>query len=416
MTRIYSYSVPISTPILDAFCSIQEGFTDQFVYFRKDRPHRFMGLGRCVAVASLDETDINLQGIAEIQPVFFSFQRFDGGSQQTLDALFASFPQVQLMLPELVLIENERGSFLQVNSLGPVYEGRVQRFAQLAERAQKHRRTSIPYELISDKRTDWERVIEKSLEAIRAGRISKVVPARCLELRAKRAFSSAEVLANLIDNQIAGTVFLYRYGDVFFCGCTPELLVRKSGRVVESMCLAGSISAGNSSAEQKVLADRLLHDEKNLREHAYVVDFMRALFARSCYDVEIPEDPGIVSFKTIQHLYTPVRAKLLDNVDLVDLVRQMNPTPALAGFPVGEARMLLRKIESFNRGLFGGACGYVNGQGDGEFSVAIRSGVFDGQMGYVFAGCGVVDGSDAHLEYEETSLKFLTILSGFDAS
>ena len=89
-------------------------------------------------------------------------------------------------------------------------------------------------------------------------------------------------------------------------------------------------------------------------------------------------------------------------------------TPAVSGTPVGEAKMLIRQIETYNRGFFAGACGYVDAAGDGEFSVALRTGVFDGEIGYVYAGCGIVDGSRAADEYDEIALKLKTVLSAFD--
>lgn len=102
------------------------------MYYRKDRPTRFMGLGRCIALPTLDEAECELTGPAAEQPVFFSFNRFDAHNPAPADELFQSFPNLHFMLPEVVLIENESGAFLQVNSLGPVYAGRVERFARLA--------------------------------------------------------------------------------------------------------------------------------------------------------------------------------------------------------------------------------------------------------------------------------------------
>ena len=134
MTRIYSYTQPLDADIVDAFCLMQKGFTDQFVYYRKDRPTRFMGLGRCIALPTLDEAECELTGPAAEQPVFFSFNRFDAHNPAPADKLFQSFPNLHFMLPEVVLIENESGAFLQVNSLGPVYAGRVERFAQGRQR------------------------------------------------------------------------------------------------------------------------------------------------------------------------------------------------------------------------------------------------------------------------------------------
>ena len=220
---------------------------------------------------------------------------------------------------------------------------------------------------------------------------------------------------NLIDGSARGTVFLYRYGDVFFCGCTPELLLRKKGTHVESMCLAGTCPHGETPEEQKALADELLGSEKNRREHEYVVKFMREVFARNCYNVDIPTTPQIKVLKHVQHLHTPAAAQVMEGTTLMGLASQLHPTPALSGTPVGEALMTLREAEGYNRGFFGGAVGYVNADGDGEFSVAIRSGVFDGERGWLYAGCGIVEGSDAAAEFNEIDLKLKTILSAFEA-
>ena len=95
------------------------------------------------------------------------------------------------------------------------------------------------------------------------------------------------------------------------------------------------------------------------------------------------------------------------------MMEDLHPTPAVAGTPVGEAKMLLREVEAYNRGFFAGACGYVDGAGDGEFSVALRTGVFDGEIGWVYAGCGIVEGSVADDEYDEIGMKLMTILSAF---
>ncbi|MEG0072596.1 MAG: isochorismate synthase [Raoultibacter sp.] len=414
MTKIYTYSIPIATDMVDAFCVLQKGFTDQFVYYDKARACRSMGLGRCIAVPSLAEVEYEVSGTCALAPIFFSFNRFDANNPQPTDDLSAAFPRLALMLPEVVLVENEQGVFLQINSLGPVYRGRVERFLKHVADAPHRQRVTIPFTLEPDSFEAWNQVVDTSLAAIAAHRVNKIVPSRRQFLHSAHPFSSKDLLVNLIDGPARGTVLLYRYGDVFFCGCTPELLVRKRGDRVESMCLAGTCSAGSNERERLDNAEMLLRDQKNLREHAHVVDFMREVFARVCYDVDIPSAPGILPLQHIQHLYTPATAHVLDGVTLEDLCSQLHPTPALSGAPVGEALMLLRRIEVYNRGFFGGACGYVDGNGDGEFSVAIRSGVFDGEIGWVFAGCGIVAGSEAQSEYDEIDLKLKTILTAFD--
>lgn len=414
MTKIFSFTQSVDADIVDAFCVLQKGFTDQFVYYDKARPTRFLGLGRCVVIPTLEDAECELQGPADEQPIFFSYNRFDAENPKPTDELFASFPRLALMVPEVVLIENERGRFLQINSLGPVYPGRVERFARHVAEAPDRKRTTVPFTLEPDSREEWGKAVDAGLAAIRTGRVDKVVLSRRQKLTAAHPFSSKDVLVNLIDGPSRGTVLLYRYGDVFFCGCTPELLIRKSGTSVESMCLAGTTSAGANEEDRARLAEELLTDPKNLREHAYVVDFIREVFRRNCHDVEIADHPGILSLQYVQHLFTPAKAQVIDGKGLVGLMTELHPTPALSGSPVGEALMLIRQIESFNRGFFGGAVGYVDGNGDGEFSVALRTGVFDGEIGWVYAGCGIVEGSVAADEYDEIDMKLKTILSAFD--
>lgn len=413
--------------IVDAFCVLQKGFTDQFVYYDKERKNCYMGLGRCIAIPSLDSADFVLQGIqdqaaqhsalrpAPCQPILFSFNRFDEANPKPADDMMSSFPKVRLMVPEVVLIENESGTFLQVNSLGPVYPGRIERFARHIREAKPRTHRTMPYTLTRDSFEDWQHVMEIGLGRIQSHRIDKLVPSRRVYLKTEEPFSSKDVLVNLIDGDARGCVFMYRYGDVFFCGCTPELLVRKQGTAVESMCLAGTTSRGANETERKQRAEALLHDDKNRREHEFVVRFMRDVFGRNCFNVDIPETPSIKALRHVQHLCTPVAAQVMEGRSLLSLASQLHPTPALSGTPVGEAMMTLREAESYNRGFFGGAVGYVDGAGDGEFSVAIRSGVFDGEAGWLYAGCGVVEGSNARDEFDEIDLKLQTILSAFTA-
>lgn len=449
MPKIYSHSVRLdsapasSIDIVDAFCVLQKGFTDQFVYYDKERKNRYMGLGRCIAIPSLDSADFVLQAAestlhsaetvqrsvqaaqptaqqsalypAPCQPILFSFNRFDEANPKPADDMMSSFPKVRLMVPEVVLIENESGMFLQVNSLGPVYPGRIERFARHIREAKPRTHRTMSYTLTRDSFEDWQHVMEIGLNRIQSHRIDKLVPSRRVYLKTEEPFSSKDVLVNLIDGDARGCVFMYRYGDVFFCGCTPELLVRKQGTAVESMCLAGTTSRGANETERKQRAEALLHDDKNRREHEFVVRFMRDVFGRNCFNVDIPETPSIKALRHVQHLCTPVAAQVMEGRSLLSLASQLHPTPALSGTPVGEAMMTLREAESYNRGFFGGAVGYVDGAGDGEFSVAIRSGVFDGEAGWLYAGCGIVDGSNARDEFDEIDLKLQTILSAFAA-
>ncbi len=420
MAKLYTYTQEIGSDIVHAFCSLQNEFTDQFVFYEKQplsqvtQPIRLIGLGRCIAVQHLTDLDYEVEGLIDFPAYSFCFQRFDASNPKPADELFRAFPKLGLMFPEIVLIEQDGKSFLQVNSLGPVYTGRVERFVARIKNQKSYSLKDIPYTLTRDSKDVWKEAVAGGLHAIEAGQLDKIVLARRCRIHAQQPFTSTQMLINLIEGPDVGCVFMYRYDDIFFIGCTPELLVRKYQDNVQTMCLAGTCGVGSSEEERSRLANDLLHDKKNRHEHAIVANFMRQDLGRICYNVNVPSTPRIKRLSNVQHLYTPVTAKLLQGHTLQDLVNQLHPTPALSGQPVGESLMLIRRLESFNRGFFGGPAGYVDSNGDGEFSVAIRSGVFDGQDGWVYAGCGIVDGSVADEEYEEIDMKLEAILSGFE--
>lgn len=413
MPKIYSYTQSIDATELDAFCCLQVSYHDQFVFYDKETDVRRMGLGRCIAVPSMREVDVVNQGPEAESPVFFSFNRFDADNPAPADELFSSFPRLMFLLPELVIMRRGDKVLLQVNSLGPVHEKRVARFVREAEAAQPYQAKSVGYEIEMDSYEDWDQMVTGALSAIQEERVRKIVLSRRCRVNTKDSFQSVDALVNLINGPVRGVVFLYRYDYQFFCGCTPELLARKNGDAVETMCLAGTCRTSSDPVKRQALADELMNDAKNRQEHAYVVDFISHVVDRLCYAVDIPDAPQIKTLPTLQHLWTPVSAKLMGGRTLAELANHLHPTPALAGAPVGEALMLLRELEPYNRGFYGGTAGFVNADGDGEFVVTIRSGVFDSDGGYIYAGCGIVEGSDADSEYRETNLKMRTILSVF---
>ena len=132
MTRIFSYTQPIEADIVDAYCALQKGFTDQFVYYRKDRPVRFMGMGRCIALPALDGIECELEGPVGQQPVFFSFNRFDAENPSPTDELFEAFPRLKFMLPEVILVEDDRGAYILAASRGSPAKPPLRRAATAA--------------------------------------------------------------------------------------------------------------------------------------------------------------------------------------------------------------------------------------------------------------------------------------------
>src|SRR5690606_22198618 len=150
----------------------------------------------------------------------------------------------------------------------------------------------------------------------------------------------------------------------------------------------------------------LLDDSKNRSEHQYVVQMIGDVFKEHCLNPRIPQNPKLMKIRDIQHLYTPVEGELKSGSSLLDLVEALHPTPALGGEPKLQALSLIRSYEPLNRGYYAAPIGWTDAKGDGEFAVAIRSALLDGDKAYLFAGGGIVADSTPEAEYDETWVKF----------
>ncbi|HEY5640241.1 MAG TPA: isochorismate synthase, partial [Dehalococcoidia bacterium] len=215
------------------------------------------------------------------------------------------------------------------------------------------------------------------------------------------------------------TVFAFARGDSCFLGATPERLVRVDrpaldGRDAPSMvradCLAGSARRGATEEEDWRLGESLRADPKELHEHAVVVQALRDGLEPLCSRLDIPEAPGLLRLPNVQHLHTPIEGVLSTERGVLELVERLHPTPAAGGLPRDAALPLIRQLESFDRGWYAGPVGWVDGRGDGEFAVAIRSALIRRQEAFLYAGCGIVAGSDPEREYSESCLKLRPML------
>lgn len=194
-------------------------------------------------------------------------------------------------------------------------------------------------------------------------------------------------------------------------GCSPELLLSRTGRRVRAFPLAGSVPRSNDPVEDRARADALLHSEKDRREHAHVVDWLVERLAPRCAELDAPATPELVATDTMWHLGTAINGLLDDGApSALELAQAVHPTPAVGGVPLELARSAIAAAEREARGWFTGAVGWVDGTGDGAFAVTIRCGVLRGDELELFAGAGIVAGSDPQSETRETGAKLGTML------
>ncbi|MDE3094501.1 MAG: isochorismate synthase [Chloroflexota bacterium] len=256
----------------------------------------------------------------------------------------------------------------------------------------------------------WDAAVRALTAEIDAGRVEKVVLAREVVLDAPGEIDEAAALARLRAGYPDCTVFAVHRGGATLIGATPERLVRVDGRRVRVSCLAGSARRGAAPEDDAAIGAALLADGKERREHQLVVRMIAGALTPLCRDIDVPPEPVLMRMPNVQHLSTPVEGTLAGDVGVLALVERLHPTPAVGGLPRGAALRLLRRWESFDRGWYAGPVGWVDARGDGEFAVAIRSALLRGREARLFAGCGIVAGSDPRREYEESSLKLRPML------
>ncbi|QQE77163.1 isochorismate synthase MenF [Alicyclobacillus sp. SO9] len=250
----------------------------------------------------------------------------------------------------------------------------------------------------------WRDAVEATAREIGNMEYRKAVLARCMEIPLESGANLALALRQLVTSYPQSVTFALRQGEQVFLGASPERLVRVMNREVHVDCLAGSIRRGDTADEDTEMGRQLLESDKDRHEHAVVVDYVVTSIADKISELDVASQPILRRLANVQHLYTPVRGQL-DNGDVLQLVERLHPTPAVAGDPRPTALSVIQKREQTVRGWYAGAVGFVSASGDGEFVVALRSGLLEPGRGYLFAGAGIMAESTPEKEWQETKLK-----------
>ncbi len=263
-------------------------------------------------------------------------------------------------------------------------------------------------------RDHYRGLVRLALEAIGRGDLAKAVPCRSVTVDLRPDL--ATLLGTLRATYPACATLAVRPaggdGDPSptFVGATPERLAAVHAGHLHTAALAGSAPRDPDPAIDAALGQGLLTSPKERAEHAVVVDAVdRALADLGVVDRH-PRQPALLRLHGIQHLHTPIDAELPDGVGLLDLVGALHPTPAVAGHPGGQAAELRAEHEGMDRGWFAAPVGWMDASGNGEFRVALRTGLVTGDGTTLYAGAGVVDGSDPDRELLETDVKLRAVL------
>jgi menaquinone-specific isochorismate synthase len=257
---------------------------------------------------------------------------------------------------------------------------------------------------------DYLAAVAAARDAVRTGELTKAVIARPIIVQSSEAIDVHAVLRRLR----ASFGSSYRYSIDGFIGASPELLVEVDGPVVRSHPLAGTAPRTGDVDNDARIAAELIASTKNQIEHRVVIDVVHDTLLPWASYLDWEPDPSIVTVANVQHLGTRMEGMLSQpGPSVVELVRALSPTPALGGHPRDAAIELIRRVEGFERGRYGGAVGWVDAAGNGTWAVAIRCAELsdDRRSARLVAGGGIVADSDPHAELAETQAKFQAMLS-----
>jgi len=322
------------------------------------------------------------------------------------------FPSAWFFVPRMLWIRRGgRYSFAKICDAGsngspePLALAAPKRSALGGALARQSMRAPRP---LVGERDRWRERVERASAMIGAGQLKKIVLSRELTIDSDVPIDPAEIVDAARAARPHCYTFWIRRGSSSFVGSTPELMIRLEGEDLTSGALAGSVPRGCSDEADGILGDSLLRSAKNLEEHAYVVDHVRAALQAVAVLGE-REPPRLMRLPEVQHLFSPITGKLRAQLSAIELAGLIHPTPAVCGVPRYEAGAIIEREEP-NRGWYTGAVGWMDAEGAGEMAVALRSGLIEGSRMLVWAGSGIVAGSDPEAEFAETETKFDAML------
>jgi menaquinone-specific isochorismate synthase len=252
---------------------------------------------------------------------------------------------------------------------------------------------------------EWLEAVSRAVKSIESGDLSKVVLARDILIWSKQEFD----VPILVERLARRFPECYTFAIEGLVGASPELLVRRRGRKVSSLVLAGSAPRAEGAADVE-LGRALLASEKDRDEHVQAVDSVRAPLEALCHRLSVGE-PELMRLPNVQHIATRIDGDLSGDISSLEVAGALHPTAAVCGTPTEDALAAIRDLEGMDRGRYAGPVGWTNVTGDGEWAIALRCAEIDGARGRLLAGGGLVAASEPEAELEETRLKFRAMLS-----
>jgi menaquinone-specific isochorismate synthase len=256
----------------------------------------------------------------------------------------------------------------------------------------------------------WKERVAQAITRIEKTGVDKVVLARDLVATTTTDIDARPILTKLAAEYPSTWTFAVDG----LVGATPELLLRLSKGMVTSRVLAGTIPKTGDDAKDLALAASLARSSKDLEEHEYAVRSVAEALEPFCSSTNVPEFPYVLHLANVMHLATDVTGALIKSkqrVDAFSLLNSLHPSAAVCGTPRNIAFDIIDEIEGMNRGRYAGPVGWIDASGDGELGIALRTGQISGKEIRIYAGCGIVAGSNPEKELEESAAKMIPMRS-----
>ena len=268
---------------------------------------------------------------------------------------------------------------------------------------------------------DWMDAVTAGVAEIRTGKLEKLVLARDVVATVPEGVNAAEVL-----QQLAGRYReCWTYGVDGLVGATPEMLIQVEGRTAQARVLAGTLDRRDAVGEAGLpldYAERVLAgSEKQRHEHEIAIQSLTTQLAPFSEAMNAHDEPFILELPNVWHLASDVKAELAEVEGHVPtclaLINALHPTAAVCGTPTQVAGALIRKLEHLDRGPYAGPVGWLDAAGNGEWGIALRGAVIESPTTVrLYAGCGIVEGSQPEAELAETWAKFRPMLESLGIS
>ncbi|MEE8600904.1 isochorismate synthase [Euzebya tangerina] len=247
---------------------------------------------------------------------------------------------------------------------------------------------------------EWMEAVTAATAQIGGGEYDKIVLARDLHVWTDHPLDALALTARLAARFPSCMTFLHEG----FVGATPELLVRRAGRDVTAVVLAGTSPPGAAAGAA------LLRSEKDRTEHRFALRSAVASLSPLSRELEVDEDPWLLRLDNVQHLASRIRGRMVEDRHVLDVVAALHPTAAVGAYPATAASRI-PGLERMDRGRYAGPIGIVHYGGDGTFGIALRCAQLQGNRARLFSGCGIVADSLPEAELQETRLKLLAMQS-----